>query len=118
MSCQQPPCIDTQVYSYYTLCIIRYYIQFFMSVKERQVTTIWFPQALAREAGRVAEKEGRTKSELIREAVRQYIWLSQWSRLRQIGTKRATDIGLRQQGIDSLIHEERGTRKKKTTHSH
>ena len=89
-----------------------------MSTKERQVTTIWFPQALAREAERVADKEGRTKSELIREAVRQYIWLSRWSRLRQIGTKRAADVGLRQQGIDSLIHEKWGTGKKKVAHSH
>ena len=82
-----------------------------MRTKERQVTTIWLPPTLARSAEKVAEQEGRTKSELIREALRQYIWLNRWSRLRRYGTAKARDIGLKQEDIDTIIHEQRRAKK-------
>lgn len=44
--------------------------------------TISIPVALAREVERIARKEGRTRSELLREAFRQYAArLERWERL-------------------------------------
>jgi CopG family transcriptional regulator/antitoxin EndoAI len=75
-----------------------------MSIKERQITTIWLPSRLARETKKIAEKEGRTKSEFIREAVRQYIWLIKWSRLREYGSMKAAELKLRPGNIDATVH--------------
>jgi len=49
---------------------------------EQRTMTISIPAALARQVDRIARKEGRTRSELLREAFRQYAArLERWDRL-------------------------------------
>lgn len=49
---------------------------------DQRTVTISIPAALARKVDRIARKEGRTRSELLREAFRQYAGrLERWERL-------------------------------------
>lgn len=75
-----------------------------MRTKEREVTSIWLPSALSKEADEIAEKEGRTKSEFIREAIRQYIWITKWSQVRHYGFMKSTELKLRPDKIDTIVH--------------
>ena len=43
---------------------------------------------------RLSEKEQRTRSELIREAIRQYQTLRDWEYLQKVGEKVATRLGI------------------------
>ncbi|MDA2911338.1 ribbon-helix-helix protein, CopG family [Nitrospiraceae bacterium AH_259_D15_M11_P09] len=53
------------------------------------------PADLLRETERVAKEETRTRSELIRDALRQYLTSRRWHRLRQWGTETAERLGLK-----------------------
>lgn len=78
-----------------------------------RVTKIWnisLPPEMAKAAEKAAKEESRTKSELIREALRQYLWGRQWNRLRIYGEQKTREMGLREEDVDSLIHEVRKAR--------
>jgi metal-responsive CopG/Arc/MetJ family transcriptional regulator len=47
-------------------------------MKAAKSTSLYLPLRLLREAERVAKREGRTRNELLREAVRHYIADSKW----------------------------------------
>lgn len=79
-----------------------------------RVTKIWnisLPPEMARAAEKAAKDEARTKSELIREALRQYLWGRRWKELRRYGEERARGKGVREEDLDRLIHEVRRVRR-------
>jgi metal-responsive CopG/Arc/MetJ family transcriptional regulator len=54
----------------------------------------------------VALQENRTKSELVREAFRQYSANRNWSRIRQWGDETARKLQIKdEQDIDKILHE-------------
>ena len=57
--------------------------------------TVSLPPSLLRDAERIAKEETRTRSEVIRDALRQYITSRRWQRLRQWGTEAADRLGLK-----------------------
>lgn len=78
-----------------------------------RTTKIWnisLPPEMARAAEKAAKEEARTKSELIREALRQYLWGKRWKELRHYGEERARRQGIREEDVDRLIHESRKVR--------
>lgn len=80
----------------------------------RNATTIGFsvPPELKREFERIADEEGRTKSELFREMVRSYRRgreLMVFEDLARYGAARARAHGvLSEDDVEELIHEARG----------
>ncbi len=80
----------------------------------RTATTIGFsvPPELAREVQRMAEAEGRTKSELFREMVRVYKRqreLVAFEELAEYGRSKAAGRSVRSEAdVERLIHEARG----------
>ncbi len=75
-----------------------------------RTTKVWnisLPPTMAKEAEAVAKKEARTKSELVREALRQYIWSTKWKRLQTYGRKKAKELGLKEKDIEQMIDEMR-----------
>jgi metal-responsive CopG/Arc/MetJ family transcriptional regulator len=62
---------------------------------------------LLREADRVAQREGRTRNELMSEAVRRYIADSKWRDLQNYGQAQARKLGLKENDVERLIHEYR-----------
>lgn len=55
----------------------------------------------------LAKLEDRTKSELIREAVRQYAWSRNLRRIQDYGQEKAEDLGIVEADIETLVDDER-----------
>ncbi|HLC43270.1 MAG TPA: ribbon-helix-helix protein, CopG family [Methylomirabilota bacterium] len=76
--------------------------------------TISLPTDLLREAQRVAKEEARTRSEVIRDALQQYLASRRWQHLRQWGTETAKRLGLKNEAdlqrlLDKVRTEQRRT---------
>ena len=57
--------------------------------------TISLPPEMERDAARTAKQERRTKSELVREALRVYLVSRQWQSLQKKASLRASQQGIR-----------------------
>ena len=63
---------------------------------------------MAREMEKLAREEGMTKSELFREALRQYIRKKKWDKIREYGMQKAIELGIEsEEDIEKLIDEYR-----------
>jgi metal-responsive CopG/Arc/MetJ family transcriptional regulator len=70
---------------------------------------ISFPQELLREVDRVAKREARSRSEVIRGATRTYLdWIRDWEELQKESRARAKRLGIRPRDVERLVHEVRG----------
>ena len=70
--------------------------------------TISLPPQLARQVDKQASAEGRTRSELFREAVRQYIARrDRWNQIFAYGENIAAARGLTEEEVDRAVAEER-----------
>lgn len=70
--------------------------------------SISLPPKLEKEAERAAREENRTKSELIREALRRYLEGRRFRKLQAYGAQRAGDLGIvSEDDVDRLVHEYR-----------
>lgn len=76
-------------------------------MRTTRVLSLSLPPDLFRAAERAAKKEGRTRSELFREALRRYLQEREWRELRRYGAIRAQRLGIREADVDRLIHEHR-----------
>jgi CopG family transcriptional regulator/antitoxin EndoAI len=76
--------------------------------------TISLPADLLREAQRVAREDSRSRSELIREALRQYLASRRWQRLRQWGAETAERLGLRTEDDLARLLERARTGRRRT----
>jgi CopG family transcriptional regulator/antitoxin EndoAI len=59
------------------------------------------------EIEKLAKEERRTKSELVREALRRYIAEKELRRLQRYGLKKARELGLREEEVQRLVDEYR-----------
>lgn len=70
--------------------------------------SISLPPKLEKEAEKAAKEEHRTKSELIREALRRYLEGRQLRKLQTYGAKRARELGtVSEDDVDRLVHDYR-----------
>ncbi|MGH7966349.1 MAG: ribbon-helix-helix protein, CopG family [Candidatus Binatia bacterium] len=68
--------------------------------------TVSLPSQLSREAERTAQEEHRTKSEIVREALRFYLKERRWRKLQQQTALQAQALGIRtEEDVDRLVHE-------------
>jgi len=66
--------------------------------------TVSLPPNLVREAERTAKEEDRTRSELVREALRVYIEERRWRKLQRDTAARAAVLGLRgEEDVERLV---------------
>ncbi|MBI3084229.1 MAG: ribbon-helix-helix protein, CopG family [candidate division NC10 bacterium] len=73
--------------------------------------TISLPSDLLQETQRVAREEERTRSDLIRDALRQYLASRRWQRLRQWGAETAERLGIKTEAdLQRLLDEVRAGR--------
>ncbi len=62
-----------------------------------------------REVEKVAKEENRTKSELIREALRRYIEDREWEKLTRYARRKSAEIGIKtEEDIQRVVDEHRG----------
>ncbi len=76
-------------------------------MRTSKTLSLSLPLELAREAERMAKKEGRTKSELFQEALRRYIQEQRWLDLRRYGARQARKLGIREPEVGGIIEEYR-----------
>ncbi len=68
--------------------------------------TISLPPQLVREAEQTAKEENRTKSELVREALRLYLKEQQWRKLQQKTALQAQALGIKtEEDVNRIVHE-------------
>jgi CopG family transcriptional regulator/antitoxin EndoAI len=79
-------------------------------MRTTKILSLSLPPELLREAETLARREGRTKSELLREALRRYIQEQEWRSLQRYGTRRARRLGIREPDVERVIAEYRRSR--------
>ena len=84
--------------------------QYSDSVEDRgmattRVRSLSLPSALVREAERLAKQEGRTKTEILQEALRRYGEERRWRRLQRYGAGRARKVGLKAADVERAVEE-------------
>ena len=78
-------------------------------MRTTKILSLSLPPKLLREAERVAKEEGRTKSELFREALRRYLLEEKVRRLQRFGARQAQKLGIKASDVQRLIGEYRKT---------
>jgi len=70
------------------------------------VTISVFPKFL-KKVDELAKEENRTRSEMFREVMRQYIAKRELENLQQYGAKRMSKIGLKETGVQRIVDQYR-----------
>jgi len=75
----------------------------------RTTRTITFslPPDMADRVEEIMKQEGRTRSELLREALRRYMLALEWRGLARFGQRRAEELGITPDDVERLIDESR-----------
>lgn len=75
----------------------------------RTTETITFslPPVMAKRMAKLMKIEGRTKSELLREALRDYIEKKEWKRLCRFGQMQARKLGITKDQVEDIVDEYR-----------
>ena len=74
------------------------------------ILSVALPPELAREAERTAKMKGRTKNDLLCEALRRYLLEEKVQRLQQDGARRARRLRIKPADVERLIQEYRARR--------
>jgi len=83
-------------------------------MRPSQTVTVSLPPELAREVDRVARKEGRSRSEMFREALRQYLARrDRWDRIFAVGEQAAQRLGVTEQDVTAAVKARRKARTRK-----
>jgi CopG family transcriptional regulator/antitoxin EndoAI len=77
------------------------------TMRTTRILSLSIPPELLRQAERVAKEEGRTKSELFREALRRYVEERRWRALQRYGATQMRRLGLTETDIGRAVDESR-----------
>ncbi|MBI5788734.1 MAG: ribbon-helix-helix protein, CopG family [Candidatus Schekmanbacteria bacterium] len=79
-------------------------------MRTTKILSISLPPQMLEQTELLAKKWGRTKSELLREALRRFIQEEEWRELQRYGAGQARKLGIRETDVERLIHEHRQAR--------
>jgi CopG family transcriptional regulator / antitoxin EndoAI len=82
-------------------------------VRMNKAISITLPPAMLAKAQRIAKKENRTMSELIREALRRYQREQEWDALNAYGRAKARALGITEGDVVGIVKEYRRERRSK-----
>lgn len=84
-----------------------------MLARSSKVLTVSLPQEMFKKAEKIAKNENRTRSELFREALRQYIASRErWQQIRSWGDEIAKEYGVQsEEDVERIIDEIRSKKK-------
>jgi len=74
-------------------------------------TSISLPPTMLREVEQLAQREGKTVSDLFEEAVRRYLIQTQLRELQEYGRQQSERLSLAEEDVERLIHEYRRERR-------
>ena len=81
--------------------------------RKSSILSISSPAELTSDLDAMASQERRSRSELVREAVRQYILLSRWKVIRSKASRKAMEQRLREEDMEKLVDKDRGARRRR-----
>jgi CopG family transcriptional regulator/antitoxin EndoAI len=73
-----------------------------------KILSVSLPDELMRDTEQLALAQGKTKSDLVREALRRQVQLGQLRELQRYGRRRAEERGVGPEDAESLVDELRG----------
>lgn len=76
-------------------------------MRTTKTLSVTLPPEMLSRAEKLAKRENRTMSELVREALRYYEQQRWWGEINAYGRTRAEAMGVSEADVDSLIHEAR-----------
>jgi CopG family transcriptional regulator / antitoxin EndoAI len=74
-------------------------------MRSTKTLSVTLPPEMLSRAEKLAKKENRTMSELVREALRYYERQRWWEEANAYGRSRARQLGIKEDDVDELIHE-------------
>lgn len=74
-------------------------------MRATKLVTISLSPNLLKKAEKAAREENRTRSELLREALRRYLEDREWRKIYRYGERRARSLGLDEEDIERLVDE-------------
>lgn len=72
-----------------------------------KILTLSLPPEMAKQVDEITMEEGRTRSELFREALRRYIEERKWARLYKYGELKARQKGITEDRVEAVIDARR-----------
>jgi metal-responsive CopG/Arc/MetJ family transcriptional regulator len=75
-----------------------------------RLLSVSIPDELAAEAEALARATGKTKSEVVRDALRRHVQHERFAELRHYGRARAEALGVGPEDVERLVDELRATR--------
>jgi len=82
-----------------------------MQLRNAKTWSISLPPEMAKELEKLMKKESRTKSELVREALRRYMDELKWKDLYRYGELKAGGKRITEEEVVGLVHEYRKEKK-------
>ncbi|MEM0201319.1 MAG: ribbon-helix-helix protein, CopG family [Candidatus Micrarchaeaceae archaeon] len=83
-------------------------------MRTTKILTLSIPPKLAKQIKSFSEEEQMTRSEFLREAIRQYIRKMKWEKIRMYGTQKVIELGIEsEKDIEKLIDEYRDKKGKR-----
>ena len=76
-------------------------------MRTTKLLTVSMPPRLYDTVTKLAKREDRTKSELIREALRQYVWSRNLQGIQDYGREKAAEMGITENDLETLVDDER-----------
>jgi len=82
-------------------------------LRTTKIQTLSLPPEMVKEIEKLAKEENMTKSELFREALREYLRRKRWEKIREYGARKAAELGIKEEDVERLIDEYRSEKIKK-----
>ena len=86
-------------------------MRYTVSVRTSKTLSITLPPEMLGRAEQLAQRENRTMSELVREALRHYERKTWWEEMNDYGRARAEQVGLTEADVVPLVKEVRTARR-------
>ena len=82
-------------------------------MRTTKIQTISLPPEIVKQIEKIIKEEGMTKSELFREALREYIRKRRWEKIREYGARKAAEFGgVKEEDVERIIDEYRHKKRK------
>ena len=78
-----------------------------MMGRTTKTISLSLPPEMAEKIKELMKKEGRTRSELIREALRRYIERQEWREILRYGRMKAKKMGITEDQVEDIVDEYR-----------
>ena len=72
-----------------------------------KLLSVSLPDELSEGTERLAQAQGRTRSEIVRDALRSYLWRERWAMATQDARARAERLGIGPEDAEQLVDEAR-----------